>query len=343
MPDIRTRRESRHTRIPKVQMKKSYGLYLFLLSAPVLFAQTPVTVTAVLPASGVTTGGDFVHLRRSGMHGSSLLCPGVSCATSVKFGDAFGRIVSNTFSEVVAIAPPHAAGSVDVTVTITGIAAPIVLPNAYRYQSRSNEELERLVMPVATSGPGPSSARFETEVSITNASDENVPITGAAVPQNLGISPIPIPTVLPHSTGTFTDRLLNLPGHAGAFIYVPARLARDVITKVRVHDTSRDASSFGVEIPAVSDLDFAAAVRLTGIPTDARFRATLRVYAYDASNFGPVTLRVRDDADGTLLAMVPVALNAVPSQEEIIPPSAQLSLDAIIAPFRGHARLRIDI
>ena len=100
--------------------------------------------------------------------------------------------------------------------------------------------------------------------------------------------------------------------HTGAFIYVPSRMARDVITKVRVHDTSRDASSFGVEIPVVSDLDFAATVRLAGIPTDARFRSTLRVYAYDARNFGPVTLRVRDADDGTLLATVPVALTRLP-------------------------------
>jgi hypothetical protein len=322
-------------------MKKFYGLYLFfLVSAPVLFAET--TVTAVIPASGVTTGGDFVHIRRSDGYGP-LFCPGVLCATSVKFGDASARIVSNTLREIVAIAPPHAPGSVDITVTITGIPAPLVVANAYRYQSRSNDELERILLPVAGSGPGPSSARFEAEISITNASDETVPVMGAAVPQNLGISPVPIPVVPPHTTGIFTDRLSNQPGHAGAFIYVPARLARDVITKVRVHDTSRDVSSFGVEIPAVSDLDFAESVRLTGIPTDARSRSTLRVYAYTAKNFGPVTLRVRDDADGTLLVTVPVSLNAVLSEEEILPASAQISLDPIIAPLRSHARLRIDI
>jgi hypothetical protein len=261
----------------------------------------------------------------------------------VKFGDAFGRIVSNSVSEIVAIAPPHAAGSVDVTVTITGVATPVVLTNAYRYQSRSNDEWERILIPVAASGPGPNAARFETEILITNASDESVPVMGADVPQGILISPVPIPTLPPHTTGTFTDSLFNMPGHAGAFVYVPARLARDVITKVRVHDTSRDASAHGVEIPAVSDLDFAAAVRLTGIPTDTRFRSTLRVYAYDATNFGPVTLRVRDAADGTLLATVPVALNAVRSEEDILPASAQLSLDSIIAPLRSHARLRIDI
>jgi hypothetical protein len=322
-------------------MKKSLGFVLFLLSAPLLVAQT--TVTAILPASGVTTGGEFVHIRGNRLNSSPALCPGASCAISVKFGDAFGRIVSNTVSEIVVLTPAHAAGSVDVTVAITGVATPVVLPNGYRYQSRSNEELERILLPVAASGPGPNAARFETEILITNAGDEAVPVTGATVPQGLLISPLPIPVLPPHTTGKFTDQLFNLSGQAGAFIYVSARLARDVITKVRVHDTSRDASSFGVEIPAVSDLDFAAAVRLTGIPTDARFRSTLRVYAYDASNFGPVTVRVRDDADGTLLATVPVSLNAVAFEDEIIPASAQVSLDSIIAALRSHARLRIDV
>jgi hypothetical protein len=322
-------------------MKKSLGLCLFLLFTRALFAET--TVTAILPASGVTTGGDFVHIRGTGLHGSTQFCPGVSCTNSVQFGRAFGRIVSNTVSEIVVIAPPQPAGSVDVTVSITGVATPVVLPNAYRYQSRSNEEVDRILLPVAASGPGPNAARFETEILITNTGDEAVPVGGAAIPCCLGISPPPIPLVPPHTTRTFTDFLLPASPYTGAFINVPSRMARDVITKVRVHDTSRDASSFGVEIPAVSDLDFAASVRLTGIPTDARFRSTLRVYAYDARNFGPVTLRVRDNADGSLLATVPVALSALPFAEDLIPASAQLSLDAIIAPLRNHPRLRIDI
>jgi hypothetical protein len=322
-------------------MKKSLGFCLFLLFTPVLFAQT--TVTTILPASGVTTGGDFVHIRGHGLIGSTLLCPGVSCTNSVKFGDAFGRIVSNSVSEIVAIAPAHAAGSVDVTVTITNVATPVVLAKAYRYQGRSNDDWERILIPVAASGPGPNAARFETEILITNAGDELVGIGGATIE---GPGPFfPSPIVAPHTTRSFTDLLLQNPRQAvGAFIYYySARSARDVITKVRVHDTSRDASGFGVEIPAVSDLDFSAMVRLAGIPTDARFRSTLRVYAYDATNFGPVTLRVRDNADGTLLATVPVALTADRLNPETFPAAAQLSLDPIIEPLRSHARVRIDI
>jgi hypothetical protein len=324
-------------------MKKSLGFCLFLLS-PVLFAQA--TVTAILPESGVTTGGDFVHIRGDGLY-NPRVCSGPSpCPASVKFGDASARVLSNTSREIVVIAPPHASGTVDVTASVPGFS-PVVLANAYRYQNRSNAEWERVLLPVAASGPGPNGARFETEILITNAGDEAVPIGGAAIPCcSTGQSPPPLRLIQPHTTSTFTPGFYLAEAYTGAFITVPSRMARDVITKVRVHDTSRDASSFGVEIPVVSDLDFAATVRLEGIPTDARFRSTLRVYAYDARNFGPVTLRVRDAADGTLLATVPVALNSPNLQTEasdLFPTAAQLSLDSIIAPLRSHPRLRIDI
>jgi hypothetical protein len=301
-------------------------------------------VTAILPAFGVTTGGDFVHIRGDGLYNPRVCSGPTPCPASVKFGDAVARVVSNTSREIVAIVPPHATGTVDVTVSVPGFS-PAVFANAYRYQNQSNQEWERILLPVAASGPGPNAARFETEILITNASDEAAAIGGAATPCCSGQSPPPLALVPPHTTRTFTDFLLPS-SYTAAFITVPSRMARDVITNVRVHDTSRDASSFGVEIPVVSDLDFAATVRLAGIPTDARFRSTLRVYAYDAHNFGPVTLRVRDAADGTLLATVPVALNAADlhtGAADLFPTMAQLSLDPIIAPLRDHPRLRIDI
>src|SRR4051795_3172278 len=186
-------------------MKKFLGFCLFLLSAPVLFAQP--TVTAILPASGVTTGGDFVHIRGLRLNSS---------ATAVKFGDALGRVVSNTFYEIVAIAPPHAAGSVDVS--ITGFANPVVVTNGYRYLSRSVDELDRILLPVAASGPGPNAARFETEILITNTGDEAVPISGDAIDYGSLQSPPPTPLVAPHSTGTFTDRLFGASTRTGAFI-----------------------------------------------------------------------------------------------------------------------------
>ena len=100
----------------------------------------------------------------------------------MKFGDAFAPCrIEHPTTKIVAIAPPHAAGSVDVTVSIGG-TSPVVLANAYRYQNRSNDESERILIPVAASGPGPNAARFETEILITNAGDEAVPVGGAAIP-----------------------------------------------------------------------------------------------------------------------------------------------------------------
>ncbi len=317
---------------------RTFVLCLFLFGATALVAQP---VPSIRPASGFTTGGDLVHIRSGGLRGRAPACPGASCPNYVKFGDAFGRIIVNTPEEIVVLAPPHAAGAVDVTVGIPTVFDPIVLANAYRYEA--NNDSERILIPIAASGPGAYSARFETEISFTNVGDVDVHVTGAAATPTLA-SPPPSLVVPPHTTVKFTDLLRNIPGHPGAFIYVPASAARDVITKVRVHDTARDAAAFGVEIPAVSDLDFVTTVRLTGIPTDARFRSTLRVYAYDATNFGPVTLRVRDDADGTLLATVPVALDRVPAGLETdFPASVQISLDPIIEPLRSHARVRVDI
>jgi hypothetical protein len=319
-------------------MNRVRALCLFFLAAPALVAQP---VTSIRPASGFTTGGDLVHIRGFGLRGGSPACPGASCPNYVKFGDTFARIVLNTPFEIVAIAPPHGPGAVDVTVGIPGVSSPDVIANAYRYETMN--DIERILIPIARSGPGPNTARFETQISITNVGEEDIGIGGAAATPSL--APLtPGPIVHPHTTRMFTDALRDIPGHAGAFINVLAVQARDVITKVRVHDTSRDAAAFGVEIPTVSDLDFAKTIRLTGIPTDARFRSTLRVYAYDATNFGPVTVRVRDDADGTLLATVPVALDRGElGREADIPASAQISLDPIIEPLRNHSRIRLDI
>jgi hypothetical protein len=317
---------------------KTFVLCLFLFAAPALIAQPAPTVR---PALGFSTGGDVVHIRSYGLQGRSPECPGPSCPNYVKFGDTFARILVNTPVEIVVLAPPHEPGVVDVTVGIPHVFDPIVLRDAFRYQVIYDSE--RILIPVAASGAGPNAARFETEISITNVGDGEVGVSGAAATPSLQ-SPPPTPMVHPHTTRRFTDALRTIPGHAGAFIYVVSAMARDVITKVRVHDTSRDEAAYGVEIPAVTDGDFATFIHLPGIPTDARFRSTLRVYGYDATNFGPVTLRVRDDADGTLLATIPIALDGVPlGAESDIPASVQIALDPIIEPLRSHARLRIDI
>src|SRR5437763_12084357 len=67
-------------------------------------------VSAISPTGGPTAGGTTVTI--TGDH--------LANASAVTFGGAAGSIVSNTNTEVVATAPPGAAGAVDVGVTTIG-------------------------------------------------------------------------------------------------------------------------------------------------------------------------------------------------------------------------------
>lgn len=75
----------------------------------------------------------------------------------------------------------------------------------------------------------------------------------------------------------------NAAGSGGAFAYVPRdpNNERTPIT-LRVRDLSRNAQSFGTTVPTPRDRDFLQHVILTGIPTDPRYRATLRIYSLDS-------------------------------------------------------------
>src|ERR1043165_8448080 len=91
-----------------------------------------ITVTSITPAAGLTRGGEIVHVHGTNLLGPALACPSIICATYVKFGDAFGEIVDNTAGEIIVIAPPHAAGRVDVEVNVP-TNAPVTLASAYLY------------------------------------------------------------------------------------------------------------------------------------------------------------------------------------------------------------------
>ena len=65
----------------------------------------------------------------------------------------------------------------------------------------------------------------------------------------------------------------------GAFIYLPLDpSAGPVPMTLRSRDLSKTAESFGTEVPVVRDSDFAQFVVITDVPTDTRYRATLRIY-----------------------------------------------------------------
>jgi hypothetical protein len=74
----------------------------------------PPTVTAISPSSGPLAGGTQVTITGTGLYG----------AAAVNFGAAAGTIISDSPTQVVAMAPAGAAGTMDVTVmTANGTSA----------------------------------------------------------------------------------------------------------------------------------------------------------------------------------------------------------------------------
>ena len=71
-------------------------------------------------------------------------------------------------------------------------------------------------------------------------------------------------------------------GSDGAYVYVPKNRDSYVGMSLRVRDLSKNATSFGTEIPIVGDDDYTNPTRdqlfLVDVPTDPKFRATLRLY-----------------------------------------------------------------
>jgi len=98
----------------------------------------------------------------------------------------------------------------------------------------------------------------------------------------------------------------------------------------RVHDTTRDGDSWGVEIPAVPDTQFRRSIVLLSVPADARYRSLLRVYGYGSFDTN-VTVAFRDDGTGEFLGSQALLLRSG---------YAQLPIDT----FPGaHARLRVQV
>jgi hypothetical protein len=272
-----------------------------------------VTVSSITPTSGLTRGGEIVHIHGTNLLGPPLLCPSITCSTYVKFGDVLGTILDVTTAEIVVVAPPHEAGRVDVQVNVP-TNAPVTLPSAYSYEEPSPTDQVRLLVPVAISAAGALGTSWQTDLVVHNENTEPLTIAGK--------------TIQPLASAVIT--LTPPAGSAGTFISLPKRLADNVSANVRVHDTTRDGDSWGVEVPAVPETQFRRSIILLSVPADARYRTLMRVYGYSSLDTN-ATVAFRDDATGEFLGSQTLLLQAG---------YAQIPIDA----FTGvHPRLRVQV
>jgi len=235
---------------------------------------------------------------------------------------------------VSAVAPAHAAGIVDVTMTDGDVVLRSYSPFAYE------PLLEEILIPVAYL---PIQANYGTrwvsEISVYNDSDDPVPID-PEICSFIGlysdcsksarhVPPHSSMRIEPWSAYANYPELLLLP---------PADHADRLHFTVRLRETSRDPDGPGTEIPVVRSRDFQQKqVWLSSIPTSTRFRSTLRVY----TRWSTVTVRVKDNTTGELLKEWSIP-RFFPTDSD---PLGTVTIPGLLeaAEVRSHEKVRIEV
>jgi hypothetical protein len=272
---------------------RKYAFLLFLLSAGAAFAVPQVT--SISPQHGFTFQSTTVTINGSDFGPDAV----------VMFGDNPGTVLEVLPHRITVLAPSRPSGTrVDVRIRTGGQV--ILLQNAFLHDDKAQgnrvDYVQYLVPVTGQSMPGAHGSLWTTEWTVFNASPWLARMIWAHCPPTA--SPCPLPEVGPMTTA----RLGAFPsignGRDGAFVYVPRLLAEQTAMSLRVRDLHQSAN-FGTEVPVVRvESEFTnnirQVLRLIDIPTDGRFRATLRIYSFDQAP-KQVNLRILNERNDVLV------------------------------------------
>lgn len=248
---------------------------LLLLIALVLFATAASAQFTISPSSGPAAGNTVVTLKG----------PVFSPTPSIRFGNQnvpAWKIASDT---ILFIAPPGEPGSTH-EIKITDDDVVRVPGLFYTYANGEFDSRERILLPLLIPPVnGAFGSRFVTELRGFNRSaTQEAQIYGLTRFCICSPPQIPDPTLdhfdlEPRQAMQVGETVLN--GTPGRFAFVPKNQIDHLWLNLRVHDASRSGENFGTELPIVRDRDLFhyEPIVFDDVPTDARFRNTLRIYA----------------------------------------------------------------
>jgi IPT/TIG domain-containing protein len=258
-------------------MKNMFVLFALLFA--VTISADPV-ITSISPAEGPVAGGTTVTIHGSGFNNTCIICSPPFADPIVFFGGTRSPSVHVIdASTMTAVTPAHLPRNVFVRVGLhDGSQSDSILENAFTFTGDPESAFEPVLFPIFQPPvDGAFGSRFETiaRVGSTGALNGAPAIYGVdtqcslADPTMFPFNPFAIvaerflPTTCSHSVGRIF------------WIQSGTRLG----ASLRVRDTSRQASSHGVEVPVVKRSDFTNdSLVLLGVPADPRFRKRLRVY-----------------------------------------------------------------
>ena len=297
-----------------------YALVASLALSLVAFAafgeSTGARIAQVSPALGPTGGGTDVIIAGSGfLTRVQCLLP---CPTTVTFDQTTVPLKAESDARIVAVAPAHAPGVVDVTVNVAG-QPPVTMPNAFTYSEATEARYEKLLLPVYFDGfvNGAFGSRWQTDLWIRNNGQEAVEIGPWACPSDQ-VCASTYPLIYSFRSGR---SLRNLPalgevpdGNPSRLLYVDRERAGDVSFSLRFADVSRSALDGGVDLPVIREREMRTSVsQLFNVPLGTSFRAMLRMYEIDQpSSAFRVTFYAQSEGDDVPLHSV--ELNATSRQ-----------------------------
>jgi len=217
---------------------------------------------------------------------------------------------------------------------------------------------ETLLLPVVNRPtPGGYGSLWESRFSMYNGNE-------------VALDPNPVvPDIFPFSSGCFfptCDPIPLVPAKSryeallfqpdvgsppGILLYVKREFAEKLAFSLRVQDVSRQALTWGTEIPVVRESElFTTTLQLFDVPTDDRFRQALRVYDPDAKVQSLVRIDIYSSdnvliSTATLVLAEPPSANCgVPAGLACFPSTAEvLSLTDRFPEIRGHSLVRLAI
>ena len=221
---------------------------------------------------------------------------------------------------------------------------------------------ERVLLPVVLKQavPGAYGSLWTTSLWITNTADRPVLIEPYDYGCGLAVCVQP-PTPANTSFRPSSGALLPVPG---IFMYVERGVADQVGFALRVQDISRQAETWGTELPVVREGDWRKSLTLLDVPLIPGFRMLLRLYGLHGDRVTPVRVRMfRIDPDvlhphgalqdqflrETVVSLLPItAYHPRPAPEQqvstmLYPSYAQMSDVDIRADLDHVERVRIEV
>jgi hypothetical protein len=241
---------------------------------------------------------------------------------------------------VIAFLPPHAAGPVDISVQVGETT--YTVRSRFRYLDEhatpDSAVFERVLIPVLTNGPGAFGSQWVTQATLRNLSNHSVRwFSDAARPLSCGTGECLVTPFTALNLFAFGNR------PQGLVLFVPRGISNDVHYGLLVRDSSRGDTTWGSEVRVVREKDakFGRMV-LEDVTLDARYRATLRIYAIDGGSSNIVISAATPDRQGAV-AQVKIEGCAAPPCNSAEPGFASFDLAALLPSLRGKDRVTLLI